>query len=631
MMGGPAATGKLRISVGLHNLSGSHTAVRRAGIQNVVFETARQVLAYRGDVELTPIFRFPVTNFADTPFFMPTHFNASDLVLRETLAELGTSPAEVMARWPYLATLFQEPYDERAYEAACLEAIAGTELFFEPSLCDLRNVIDGARRLNPKLRCGLLVHDLIPLIYPELVVEGIDHWSRYQYVESLRYADFTIAVSRNTAIDLSRWLPLHAKPGSGPYYVPLPSPRHPRQTPAAPYIAAVATLEPRKNLEALVRAYQRFRAWFPETPLRLVLAGGKGWKNEVFQELVAGRPEGISMTGYISNEELTALFQGAMCLALPSHYEGFGLPLAHAREHGVPIISALNSSLPEAAGLEAAFVRPWAVDDLACAIGAIYHRQKEAEPSGRPLMATIGGWDDLLGKWLDVFQRVRDATAAAAAALSPPLRFYRRPAGLIGIDVSFPSLLKPLAKAAAPGVWVADKLSPEQGTSLPWVRWQGELRAGPAREQHVVSGGGQAFRFAMMLKSSLVFLVGAVARLEAMPGLSEALHLGLRLVAVVEGRHLPSQVPGTSSHKLALYVEGLARWADAVVADPAAARTLTRLKPELAGRIHVDASLIARVKAGDLTVIKSLADLAMAPPSSRDLRAAAGAPREALR
>jgi hypothetical protein len=104
----------------------------------------------------------------------------------------------------------------------------------------------------------------------------------------------------------------------------------------------------------------------------------------------------------------------------------------------------------------------------------------------------------------------------------------------------------------------------------------------------------------MMLKASAYFIVGAVARLEAMPGLSEALHLGLRLIAVVDGRAL------TPSTKLDLYAEGLARWADLVVTDAAGGKALTGLKPQLAARLHVSAELVSRCKAGDATVLHDL-------------------------
>ncbi len=104
------------------------------------------------------------------------------------------------------------------------------------------------------------------------------------------------------------------------------------------YLLYVGTIEPRKNLEKLVEAYglldQSLRDKFA-----LVLAGGKGWKDEGILTAVAkGQAKGqkIILTGYVSDAEKDALYQHAACFVLPSHYEGFGMPVLEAMRQGAP-------------------------------------------------------------------------------------------------------------------------------------------------------------------------------------------------------------------------------------------------------------------------------------------------------
>src|SRR5690242_18218328 len=133
----------MKISIGLHNLSTSRTEAVRTGISHVVFNALKQVLDYSGtDFDFFPIFRMPITNFANTPFYEPAHFNATNVVLEKTFAELGVSVEDVITRWPYVGKIFSPEYNQLEYEKECIETIADTDLFFEVSLHDIRNVVD---------------------------------------------------------------------------------------------------------------------------------------------------------------------------------------------------------------------------------------------------------------------------------------------------------------------------------------------------------------------------------------------------------------------------------------------------------------------------------------------------------
>ncbi len=118
-----------------------------------------------------------------------------------------------------------------------------------------------------------------------------------------------------------------------------------------PYILFVGTIEPRKNLLTLVRAYDELLRTTDERP-HLVICGGRGWlESDVFalvDELKLS--DMIHFTGYVDDEHLPALYSNAEAFVYPSLYEGFGLPPLEAMACGAPVITSNSSSLPEVVG-----------------------------------------------------------------------------------------------------------------------------------------------------------------------------------------------------------------------------------------------------------------------------------------
>jgi len=139
-----------------------------------------------------------------------------------------------------------------------------------------------------------------------------------------------------------------------------------KQNITRPYILYVGTIEPRKNLTRLIRAFallkQRHRI-----PHQLVLAGGKGWQNaEIYQAVEAAAcREDILFTGYISQDEKNALYRNAEAFVFPSLYEGFGMPPLEAMQWECPVVCANTASLPEVVGDAARLVDPLEEEDLA--------------------------------------------------------------------------------------------------------------------------------------------------------------------------------------------------------------------------------------------------------------------------
>ena len=118
-----------------------------------------------------------------------------------------------------------------------------------------------------------------------------------------------------------------------------------------PFLLFVSTIEPRKNVETLIRAFEYIKRK-EDTKLKLILAGGLGWKYENVLDLIDNSDfkEDIIMPGYISNLEKKYLFENTKCFVYPSLYEGFGLPLLEAMVNKTLVVTSNTSSLPEVGG-----------------------------------------------------------------------------------------------------------------------------------------------------------------------------------------------------------------------------------------------------------------------------------------
>lgn len=135
-----------------------------------------------------------------------------------------------------------------------------------------------------------------------------------------------------------------------------------------PFVAFVGTIEPRKAVPFLVRAFDRMAG--AHADLRLVLAGSDGWgANEVTATIAAARhKERIVRTGYVPDESVPALLRRAAAVAYPSHEEGFGLPALEALACGAPLVTTSGSAMEEVVGEAALLVPP---NDVAALAGAL--------------------------------------------------------------------------------------------------------------------------------------------------------------------------------------------------------------------------------------------------------------------
>jgi glycosyltransferase involved in cell wall biosynthesis len=239
------------------------------------------------------------------------------------------------------------------------------------------------------LRAGLpqlvTVHDLTMLTHPEWHEASKVRYFGWATRRAVAAARRVLCVSATTARDLGELLGV---PGERIDVTPLGTDL--RAAPAeavdavrrrlgldGPYLLGLGTVEPRKDLPTLVRAFATLAA---ELPHRLVLAGLAGWGAGALAAEVAasGVAERILLAGYVPEADKAALYTGADVFAYPSRYEGFGLPVLEALACGTPTVTTTGGSLPEVAGDAAVLIEPGDVGALAAAVAKL-----AADPAAR--------------------------------------------------------------------------------------------------------------------------------------------------------------------------------------------------------------------------------------------------------
>lgn len=146
------------------------------------------------------------------------------------------------------------------------------------------------------------------------------------------------------------------------------------------YILFVGTIEPRKNLSRLIRAFDILKEK-TRLPHKLLLVGGNGWNNNDIYETAANSKHcaDIIFTGYITSEEKTTLYKNASLLVFPSLYEGFGMPPLEAMVCECPVVCSNTASLPEVAGDGACFVNPFDEETIAAGMMRVLEDKEYAE------------------------------------------------------------------------------------------------------------------------------------------------------------------------------------------------------------------------------------------------------------
>ena len=227
------------------------------------------------------------------------------------------------------------------------------------------------------------IHDLSPIKYPQYHTPSNVVANRRKYRMASRSAHLIIASSESTKRDIATLLTIPEERvrvvylGRGDEYRPIENRElvesflkvHDLRT---GYLLYLGTIEPRKNLERLVDAYDLLREKH-HLPHKLVIAGARGWLcDSLFEKAEKSiHRDGIVFTNHILSEDLPLLVNGADLFVYPSLYEGFGLPVLEAMACGIPVVTSNVSSIPEVVSDAALLIDPYQVDELSDAIDKV--------------------------------------------------------------------------------------------------------------------------------------------------------------------------------------------------------------------------------------------------------------------
>ncbi len=308
-----------------------------------------------------------------------------------------------------------EPKRRIAYEQAVLP-------FLLPGRVDLLHAPVNVVPLLATVPSVVTIHDLIFMVMPERYLPAKRRYLEAFTRRTVRVARHVIADSENTRADV---ITLLGVPPDRVSAVPLgvvaehfrpPDPAalerfRARHDLPARYLLYLGTLEPRKNVVTLVRAYARLRRRGLDWPL--VLAGGKGWLYEdIFRAVEElGLTDHVRFPGYVLYEEQPLWYGGATAFVYPSTYEGFGLPVLEAMACGAPVVTSTASSLPEAAGDAALFVDCRDEEALAAAIERLAGDPVLRADLARrgPARAALFPWSRTADETARVYARMIDA------------------------------------------------------------------------------------------------------------------------------------------------------------------------------------------------------------------------------
>ncbi|MCP4265409.1 MAG: glycosyltransferase family 4 protein, partial [Candidatus Brocadiaceae bacterium] len=243
---------------------------------------------------------------------------------------------------------------------------------------DLFHYPDHALSILQMTRPSIItVHDIAYVRFPQLLNKSRWIYKKYILKTSIKKADIIIADSYSTKRDIINFFGIKEEkikvvyPGVERRFRPISNVKEYRLKNNLPskMILNVGTLEPRKNIVTLIKAFKKLRERGLKN-YKLVVAGGKGWLyKQILDEIEnSDVASSILYLGVVSDKDLPELYNCAELFVYPSLYEGFGLPPLEAMACGVPVITSNTSSLPEVIGDAGIMVDPTDVNSLSDAM-----------------------------------------------------------------------------------------------------------------------------------------------------------------------------------------------------------------------------------------------------------------------
>lgn len=269
----------------------------------------------------------------------------------------------------------------------------------------------------PGQRRILTVHDITPVLHPET-----HPWRRRLEFEvllrlALRNASGVITDSQNSLGDLRTHYPRTRRMPMASVHLGveeryLASGHSRPEIPGLPegYFLCVGSIEPRKNLDTVLRAFSTYLR--NGGTAQLVIAGPAGWRNQSFYDLISELRirDRIVFPGYVPHDSMPGLYAHARAFLYPSLYEGFGLPPLEAMAAGCPVITSRSSSIPEVVGDAAILLEPLDAARMAASMLRL-----DTDESARRELAERGQkraamftWDQTAARTAEFYSRVLD-------------------------------------------------------------------------------------------------------------------------------------------------------------------------------------------------------------------------------
>lgn len=243
---------------------------------------------------------------------------------------------------------------------------------------------DGYATLRSDIPQHLTIHDLAFEHFPKAVPFLVNQYYRYYVPRFAKQANRIACVSEFTKHDLIQQYHSNANKidivynGVSEYFKPL----HPAEQEAIqqkyskglPYFICVSSIHPRKNIPALLQAFDLFKTQHPNAPQQLILVGNfmYGSDNAVSQTIQQMRhKDSLILTGSLAHDTIASLVGAATATAYVSLFEGFGIPIIESMRAGVPVITSAANSMQEVAGDAALLVDPTNITSIADAMARI--------------------------------------------------------------------------------------------------------------------------------------------------------------------------------------------------------------------------------------------------------------------
>ncbi|MEP0917668.1 glycosyltransferase family 4 protein [Leptolyngbya sp. DQ-M1] len=261
--------------------------------------------------------------------------------------------SNLFIQFPLLSAHYLESYFNQA------DIVHGTNYTVFP--------IPGRRKMTT-------IYDVSFVRYPEYSNSTVRAYTD-RLKKCLEWTDLVLTISHSSKQDIVEYLGVDP---SRIWVTHLASRYSPVENPklelSKPYILFVSTIEPRKNIKALISAFEYLKKNY-QIDHELLLIGQKGWLYEpIFQQIEQSfYRSSIRHLSYLTDAQVAQFYQNADVFVYPSHYEGFGMPVLEAMTLGTPVVTSNTSSLPEIAGDAAILVEPTDIQQIGEAIFKVIH------------------------------------------------------------------------------------------------------------------------------------------------------------------------------------------------------------------------------------------------------------------